>query len=166
MEVAQEGWKVNGASRSFYCTSFRTKGLGPGQLFKPFVVLPIQCQFNLPKASIMNKISAIVAMSARPGLHVRIQNFKRSGLTAAIPRSHFYAAPRAAFSHRCGLETNFADSSPTDEPKHCSGSSSEPNEYWKKVKVWSNVTAKDFMSYRWQVGRDQTNRLVTVIVRC
>lgn len=156
---------MNGASRSFYCTSFRRKGLGPGQQPNRIVVSPIQCQFSLPKASIMNRTSAIVAMSARPGLHARIQSIKRSGLKAAIPRSHFHAAPRAAFSHRCGLDINFADSIPTDKPMYCPGFSSEPSEYWKKAKVWSNVTAKDFMSYRWQVGRDQTNRLVTVIGR-
>ncbi|KAI7380616.1 hypothetical protein KC336_g18970, partial [Hortaea werneckii] len=96
------------------------------------------------------RTSTIIAMSARPGLHVRFQTIKPSVLKAAIPRSQVYTAPRAAFSYKCGLQTCSADLSSTDEPKHCSGFYSEPIEYWKKVNVWSNVTAKDFMSYRWQ----------------
>ncbi|KAI7255296.1 hypothetical protein KC343_g5372 [Hortaea werneckii] len=113
----------------------------------------------------MNRTSAIVAMSARPGLHARIQSIKRSGLKAAIPRSHFHAAPRAAFSHRCGLDINFADSIPTDKPMYCPGFSSEPSEYWKKAKVWSNVTAKDFISYRWQVANtiDRKDKLINFL---
>lgn len=104
----------------------------------------------------------MIAMSAWTGLHVRLRVIKASVLKAAIPRSQFCTVPRAAFSHKYGLETDSADKSPTEKPKQCSGFYSEPFEYWKKVKVWSNVTSKDFMSYRWQVGRDQTGSLVTV----
>ncbi|KAI7328175.1 hypothetical protein KC315_g6774 [Hortaea werneckii] len=111
------------------------------------------------------RTSGIVPMSARPGLHVRFQPIKPSVLKAAIPRSQVYTAPRAAFSHKCGLETCFADPSPTDEPEHCSGFYSEPIEYWKKVNVWSNVTAKDFMSYRWQVANtiDRKDKLINFL---
>ncbi|KAI7304827.1 hypothetical protein KC326_g8352 [Hortaea werneckii] len=113
----------------------------------------------------MNTTSGIVAMSARPGLHVRIQNTKPSVLKAAIPRSRFYTASRAAFSHKCSLETEYFDISPTDKPGQCSGFYSEPIEYWKKVKVWSNVTAKDFMSYRWQVANtiDRKDKLINFL---
>ncbi|KAI7246880.1 hypothetical protein KC343_g5340 [Hortaea werneckii] len=50
-------------------------------------------------------------------------------------------------------------------PKDCSRFSSEPSEYWKKVKVWSNVTAKDFMSYRWQVANaiDRKDKLINFL---
>ncbi|KAI6802199.1 hypothetical protein KC361_g1326 [Hortaea werneckii] len=104
-------------------------------------------------------------MSARPGLHVRFQTIKPSVLKAAIPRSQVYTAPRAAFSYKCCLQTCSADLSSTDEPKHCSGFYSEPIEYWKKVNVWSNVTAKDFMSYRWQVANtiDRKDKLINFL---
>ncbi|KAI7661095.1 hypothetical protein KC318_g9674 [Hortaea werneckii] len=104
-------------------------------------------------------------MSARPGLHVRIQNTKPPVLKAAIPRSHFYTAPRAAFSHKCSLETKFSDISPTDKPEQCSGFYSEATEYWKSVNVWRNVTAKDFMSYRWQVANtiDRKDKLINFL---
>ncbi|KAI7368404.1 hypothetical protein KC354_g2682 [Hortaea werneckii] len=113
----------------------------------------------------MNTISGIVAMSARPGSHARIQNTKPSVLKAAIPRSQFHTAPRAAFSHKCSLETNSSDISPTDKPEQCSGFYSEATEYWKSVKVWRNVTAKDFMSYRWQVANtiDRRDKLINFL---
>ncbi|KAI6811247.1 hypothetical protein KC340_g17485 [Hortaea werneckii] len=113
----------------------------------------------------MNTISGIVAGSARPGLQVRIQNTKPSALKAAIPRSRFHTIPRAAFSHKCSLEPKFSDISPTDKPGQCSGFYTEPIEYWKKVKVWSNVTAKDFMSYRWQVANtiDRKDKLINFL---
>ncbi|KAI7541136.1 hypothetical protein KC331_g8758 [Hortaea werneckii] len=104
-------------------------------------------------------------MSARPGLHVRIQNIKPSLLKAAIPRSQFHTTPRAAFKHKCSLETKSSDISPTDKPGQRPGFYSEPTEYWKTVKVWHNVTAKDFMSYRWQVANtiDRKDKLINFL---
>jgi hypothetical protein len=78
--------------------------------------------------------------------HVPVKNRVSTAATRGIA-----TFPRRGAAQAVALENHHEDFSPSFV-EHLRFEHTQFDEFWRKIPLWQNINASDFMSYRWTVG--------------